>query len=113
VARKTLFLTADARRPAPINDHQGGWLENGVNRRFPGSPSVDQALARLAGQVLAVIRSWAAKFLKLEYFQKSASGPTKKGSLRGRTAFLGMPEMPFLQNSYLCPSDLLFFEGAA
>ena len=40
-----------ARRPAWINDLQGGGLESGVNRASPGRHSVDPALARLAEEV--------------------------------------------------------------
>ena len=40
------------REAAPIGVLQGVWLKRGANRRSPGSVFVDQALARLAGQVL-------------------------------------------------------------
>ena len=39
-------------RPAWINDLQQGMLENGVNRRSPGTPSVEPVLARLAEKAL-------------------------------------------------------------
>jgi hypothetical protein len=58
-ARKIVFtplLQAAGWRPAWINDLRGVWLESGVNRRSPGSPSVEPALARLAEALLLPCR---------------------------------------------------------
>ena len=44
-------------RSAPTNDHRGIGLEKGANRRSPGSPSGEQALARLVEEVSCTPRA--------------------------------------------------------